>query len=187
MREEKDWGKVRLMYLQAFCPRIQKVLSNIPDLTDLPDPIESYYIYGEVGFGKSILAAQMMLEEQKRIWLAGGPKNESEKCLYVSVPELLQEIKESYNPGSKTTEKQIIAKYNAVHLLVLDDFGLSKPTDFVLQTLYLIINHRYDYLRKSIFTSNLSLEEVAEVFADDRITSRINRMCALIEKQNWEK
>jgi len=188
MRDEKNWIERTLpSYLKLYLPRIQKVLQETEAPNDLPDPIESYYIHSEVGFGKTILAAQMMLKEQKRIWSNDGPRDNSEKCLFVSTPTLFQEIKNTYNKDSQITEQQVIDKYNECGLLVLDDFGTTKPTDFVLQTLYLIINHRYDYLKKTIFTSNLSLDEVSELFGDDRLTSRIDRMCEIIEKQDWKK
>ena len=188
MRDEKNWmERTRPSYLKMYLPRIQKVLQEIEEPKDLPDVIESYYIHSFVGYGKTILAAQMMLKEQKRIWENDGPRDNSEKCLFISTPTLFQEIKDTYNKDSTITERQVIDKYNDCCLLVLDDFGTSKPTDFVLQTLYLIINHRYDYLKKIIFTSNLSLEKVALVFGDDRITSRIERMCEIIEKQDWKK
>lgn len=188
MRDEKNWiERTRPFYLKTYLPRIQKILQEIEEPEDLPDVIESYYIHSEVGFGKTILAAQMMLKEQKRIWANNGPNDNSERCIFVSTPTIFQEIKDTYNKDSIVTERQIIDKYNECGLLVLDDFGTSKPTDFVLQTLYLIINYRYDYLKKTIFTSNLSLTETAEMLGDDRITSRIARMCKVIEKQDWKK
>lgn len=186
MRNEENWKeRTKPFYLKGYVPRIKKVIEEIEEPSDLPDPITSYYIYSEVGFGKTIFACQLMLEEQKRIWLRGGPKDDNEKCIFVSVPELFQKLKESYDDKMKMTEHEVIEKYKNCHLLVLDDFGTSKSTDWVLQILYLIINYRYDYLKKTIFTSNLSLEEVAEVFGDDRLTSRIDRMCEIIKKQNW--
>jgi DNA replication protein DnaC len=188
MRDEKNWiERTRPSYIKMYLPRIQKALQEIEEPEDIPEIIESYYIHSSVGYGKTILAAQMMLKEQKRIWTNDGPRDNSEKCLFVSTPTLFQEIKNTYNKNSDIPEQQVIDKYNECHLLVLDDFGTSKPTDFVLQTLYLIINHRYDYLKKIILTSNLTLGEVAELFGDDRIISRIERMCEIIEKQDWRK
>jgi DNA replication protein DnaC len=187
MRNKEDWKNFeRAEYLKQFTPRIREVLSTLPDLDYCPD-IQSMYIYGDVNVGKTIEAASMMLQEQKTIYLHDGPKDHTQKCIFVSVPELFNEIKSTFNPNSEKTEQDILNYYYDAHLLVLDDFGTVKPTDWVLQTLYLIVNYRYDFLKKTIFTSNLSLQEVAKIYGDDRITSRIDRMCVVFQKINWRK
>jgi DNA replication protein DnaC len=50
--------------------------------------------------------------------------------------------------------------------------------------LYHLINHRYEYMKKTIITSNYTLEELEQRLNDQRITSRINRMCKIEEKTN---
>jgi DNA replication protein DnaC len=72
-----------------------------------------------------------------------------------------------------------------VDLLILDDLGVDKPSDWVLNVLYNIINYRYENLKKTIITSNFSLDEIAEAFNDNRITRRIERMCIIEEKQAY--
>ena len=64
---------------------------------------------------------------------------------------------------------EIINKYSLVDWLVLDDLGIEKTSDWSFQTLYLIINQRYEKLKPVIFTSNLSLEELAGQLGDDRL------------------
>ena len=68
-------------------------------------------------------------------------------------------------------------KYGDYHLLVLDDFGVEKISDWSYQLLYMLINRRYNNLKTTIFTSNFSLEQIAQQLGDDRLTSRIQHMC----------
>ncbi len=89
----------------------------------------------------------MLLEEAKQIYLDGG----TEQLVFISTPELFSEIKSTYDTNSLACEREVLEHYQRAHLLVLDDFGTIKPTDWVLQTLYLIINYRYENLKKTIF------------------------------------
>ena len=56
-------------------------------------------------------------------------------------------------------------------------------SDWAYQTLYSLINHRYDWLKTTIITSNYTLDELQDNWQDDRITSRIKRMCELLPKE----
>jgi DNA replication protein DnaC len=188
MRTEEDWiQRIQKHYLSLLPPRLQRDLQTIPIPDDLPDPIESSFIYGKTGTGKTVRAGFLLLEEEKRIYLKGGPKDENEKCAFITMPELINKIKASYDPNSSPTEQEILNYYCNLHLLVLDDFGTSKPSDWILHILYSIINHRYDYLKKTILTSNISLQEIAVVLGDDRITSRIERSYQIIHKIPYKK
>jgi DNA replication protein DnaC len=183
MRTEEEWLKRNLKhYLDLLPPRINRDLQTLPTPKDLPSFIESTFLYGDTGTGKTIYTCFMLLEEQKQIYLNGGPRDETEKCAFITMPELINKIKSSYDPNSRPTEQEILNYYCNLHLLVLDDFGTSKPTDWILHILYSIINHRYDYLKKTIITSNLSLQEIALILGDDRITSRIERSYKIIRK-----
>jgi DNA replication protein DnaC len=184
MRDEHDWVKRQRHYFinALFTARLQHDLLNIP-APELPAEITSTYIFGKADTGKTVYAAFMMLQEVKALYLAGGPIDQYQKCIFISTPELFHKIKTSYNHmAGDETEDELINYYSRVHLLVLDDIGVDKATDWVLQTLYLIINRRYEAMKKTIFTSNLSLEALAASLGDDRITSRIARMGQVFEK-----
>jgi len=188
MRSEQLWNeKTRAFYLSALPPRIKQYLQVNPTPQTIPNIIESSFIYGNMNTGKTIYACFMMIEEQKKIWLRGGPRDQYEKCDFITMPNLINKIKATYNLEAKPTEQEILNYYCDLHLLVLDDFGTSKPSDWILHILYSIINHRYDYLKKTIITSNLSLAEIATVLGDDRITSRIERSYQIIKKTPYNK
>jgi DNA replication protein DnaC len=171
-------------------PRIKKDILTIPPPDDLPDILESTYIFGAVGSGKTLWAAFMYLKECERLHKI----HEWRVCCFVAMTRLFEEIKIAYDNLEREkrglepnglSERLIIKHYSDCAILFLDDFGTTKPTDWALQILYTIINNRYEGLKKTVFTSNFSLPEVAKLYGDDRITSRIERMCQIREKQDY--
>jgi DNA replication protein DnaC len=173
--------------IAKLSPRIQADIKRIPWPKDMPTPIESTYLYGNTEVGKTIGAVFMMLEESKQLYLSETIQHSASNlnCVFISCIDLFELIKKSFN-SDDSNEKSVLDYYKECHLLVLDDFGTVKPTDWVLQTLYSLINYRYEYMKKTIFTSNFSLDELAYVLGDDRITSRIARMGSILKKSDWK-
>jgi DNA replication protein DnaC len=62
-------------------------------------------------------------------------------------------------------------------LLIIDDFGVEKITDWVREKMYEIINERYLANRPTIFTANSDIKDLPY---DERITNRIEQMCVAI-------
>jgi DNA replication protein DnaC len=181
MRTEEEWNKIKHRYLNKFPLRVQNDLQKLK-LKSVKRPQESMFIYGEVCTGKTIFAAQIMLEELKHVYLKGmiGKHNST---IFVSFPEMLAEIKSSYGGAIKTDD--IMGKYLKAHLLVLDDFLSSRPTDWVLEILYYLINYRYENMALTVITSNYSLHELENILQEQRITSRISRSYNIIEKIHY--
>ena len=67
---------------------------------------------------------------------------------------LLKEIQDSYNPISKSSELKVLAPVFQTDVLVLDELGATVPTDWVRDTMYQIINKRYNDNKLTIFTTN---------------------------------
>lgn len=181
MRNKETWDKKVLpKLLTHFTPRIQKVITKI-GTGNPPIPIKSTYIYGPAGTGKTILAVQIVLSHLYDLYL-----NEKDLLFdFITIPELLFEIKETYNGKSQWTEKEILDGYSSVPVLILDDFGVERSTDWSFQILYMIINRRYENDLITIITSNWSTEELVDKLnEDDRIPSRIVEMCILHERNS---
>lgn len=189
MRTEEDWNqRVKAKYLANYPPRLQKDLLEIHIPDTFPTEVQSLYIWGDKNTGKTVYAAQLMLLEQKNIYLSGGPLDTWHKCEFITTVDLVDKIKASYEKNSTgMTEQELLLHYQNIHLLVLDDFGTVKPTDWAMHIFYSIINHRYDYLKKTIITSNEALADLAKTFEDSRITSRIERMCLVKRKTPYTK
>lgn len=77
-------------------------------------------------------------------------------------PDVFREMRASY--GSKTSEDDVLCRYAAPRLLVLDDLGRSKHTDRTLEMLWSLINRRYSARRPTIFTTQYDRDGLAERF-----------------------
>ncbi|HYX71171.1 MAG TPA: hypothetical protein VE732_00245 [Nitrososphaera sp.] len=95
--------------------------------------------------------------------------------LFYEFGELLKKIQESYNPISQTSELKVLAPVFETDVLVLDELGATKPTDWVRDTMMQIINTRYNDRRLTIFTTNYSDECLTEreETLEDRIGLRL--------------
>lgn len=96
---------------------------------------------------------------------------------FLTTLDLLNEIKNTYNANSKYSESQLIESINSVAVLILDDFGVERPTDWVSEILFNILDNRMKSLKVTIFTSNDIAENLKH---NDRIKSRITKMAAPI-------
>ena len=134
MRNEEKWeNKYRQQVVDDFPKRIRKDLEIIPVPDNLPK-LESLYIQGPVGTGKTLWASWLYLEAWKQKYLNAT----AEKVLFVSVTEFLNLIKKSYN-NPDLDEQQLLDEYSTAGFLVLDDLGAERVTEWALPLLYLLI------------------------------------------------
>ena len=162
--------------INVFPPLIQQTLLYLDaeNALEFPDEeISSAYIYGENGVGKTTKAVLMIIQEKRFCFLNKQPLS----FIFINIPELLLKFRSTFSDDSEETEQEILERYTEVDLLVLDDFGVEKITDWSFQMLYILINRRYEYMKKTIYTSNFNLEQLAEKLGDDRIPSRIQEAC----------
>lgn len=133
---------------------------------------------GPVGVGKTHLAVAIIrdLVEKKGI-----------PCLFYEFGSLLKEIQNSYNPISQTSELKVLAPVFEADVLVLDELGASKPTDWVRDTMMQIINTRYNDKKLTIFTTNYldgrrrEGDETLEDRIGVRLRSRLYEMCKTVQ------
>lgn len=196
-RDEQKEKDQKDLFLKSYLDRADKILKNngTPQMflkariSDFPPTAKRYikyekglYIYGDRGTGKTHLAVALMreaLSEVKVIMKNGDYAIDNKRVPhFISIPELLLEIKHSYSEG-KSSEKIIIDKYTEKDFLVLDDLGVEKTTEWTMQILYIIVDRRYREEKKTLFTSNLTIGEISDKL-DDRIASRIAGMCVPI-------
>jgi DNA replication protein DnaC len=120
-------------------------------------------IMGSVGVGKTHLAIAII----RALIEKGGYR-----CLFYESGSLLKAIQESYSAISQTSEMRVLAPVFEAEVLVLDELGATVPTAWVRDTLYQIINTRYNNKRLTIFTTNyFDNPNVAE----ERNTLRLRR------------
>lgn len=103
------------------------------------------WISGEPGTGKTHLAVAVL-----RSAIAG----KAATGVFTGAGELLHAIRHTYQ-GDAGTELSVLDRVTKADVLVLDDIGSDKPTDWATSTLGSIVNDRYNAERPTIFTSTL--------------------------------
>jgi len=144
---------------------------------EFPAVDQGVLFVGPVGVGKTHLAVSIL----KGLTERGGFS-----CLFYEFGSLLKEIQNSYNTFTRTSELGVLSPVLNVDVLVLDELGGSKPTDWVKDTIAHIINTRYNDKKHTIFTTNyLDERQGNEETLEDRIgirqRSRLYEMCKTIE------
>ena len=144
---------------------------------EFPAVDQGLLLTGPVGVGKTHLAVSIL----KGLTERGGFS-----CLFYEFGSLLKQIQDSYNSSTHTSELGVLSPVLNVDVLVLDELGASKPTDWVRDTMAYIINTRYNDKKHTIFTTNyLDERQANEETLEDRIgirlRSRLFEMCKTIE------
>lgn len=143
-------------------------------------------LIGPIGVGKTHLAVGIIKELilSKRI-----------ACLFYDYRELLKEIQNSYNSSVQATELDVLRPVFETEILVLDELGAVKPTEWVWDTVSLILNTRYNDNRTTIITTNFDdrpagavagprgagREETLGDRIGERMRSRLHEMCRIIK------
>jgi DNA replication protein DnaC len=143
---------------------------------------------GSIGVGKTHLAVGLLL---------ALVEERGAHALFYDYRELLKQIQHSYNPTVNSTELDVLKPVFEAEVLVLDELGAQKPTDWVWDTVALILNTRYNDKRTTIITTNYAdlapagsggtiaqratREETLGDRIGERMRSRLAEMCVRIE------
>jgi DNA replication protein DnaC len=139
-----------------------------------PSVNKGLFFMGSCGVGKTHLAVAIISE----LTLTKGVP-----CLFYDFRDLLKEIRSSYDAGSPISEFSVLEPVVTKEVLVLDDLGAWKITDWVQDIVNYIINKRYNESLITIITSNWmdNPKNVDEANLADRIgvrlRSRLHEMC----------
>src|SRR5499425_1925742 len=161
-------------YLSVF-----QALASTKDYVDQYPLVDVGMLFlGRCGVGKTHLAVAA-LKEMIRKGASG---------LFYDFRDLLKEIQDSYNPRTNTSELKILAPVFEADVLVLDELGAGRPTEWVQETITHIITKRYNDGKVTIFTTNyqdyaLAGSPYSETLTDRigiRLRSRLREMCRLV-------
>ncbi len=153
---------------------------------DYPVEKTGLLLIGPIGVGKTHLAVGTI---QELIRSKGVP------CLFCDYRELLKQIQNSYNATVQTTELEILRPVFEAEVLVLDELGAVKPTEWVWDTVSLILNTRYNDKLTTIITTNFSDQPAGHVSGPrsaareetlgdrigERMRSRLHEMCRVVQ------
>lgn len=139
--------------------------------------------FGPPGVGKTHLATGLL----KAVIREKGARG-----YFFQTTELLRLVRETYNRGVDETEMEVLRPVLEADVLVLDDLGVEKTSEWVHETLGLVINTRYNARRATIITSNLAdvIDQNHKDFMNsfmmqlgDRTRSRLLEMCEWVPVQ----
>lgn len=115
-----------------------------------------------------------MLDRGEGVWFLGGPGTGKSHLAYLisqhalaagrsvaiyTGPRLLDEIRRTYGEEDSGSTLDLIDRLTTVELLHVEDLAVARPTDWVLEQLYNIVNGRYENERSIVFTCDLAGDE----------------------------
>ena len=181
-------GHVATTSVDAVVPKRQRgarsLLRELASWTPLGDDAQGVYLFGAVGRGKSYQAAALLRSGWAQ-WMRYHGK--APTIAWYQVAVLLQHLRSSM--GTKNGSEWLRVLFDC-DLLVLDDLGAERVTDWTREQVLLLISERYDRGAVTILTSNYALGDLAERLTpeDDpanldgqRIASRIAQSSLRVE------
>jgi DNA replication protein DnaC len=142
---------------------------------------------GPCGVGKTHLAVAIIQELMRK---------KDAACIFYDFRDLIREIQSTFTPESTLSESDVLAPVFQSEILVLDELGAKRTTAWVEETVFYIINHRYNQKKMTLFTTNYpdtdQEEDKRDAFykkGDEtlidrigvRLRSRIYEMCKVVE------
>jgi len=152
-------------------------------VAEFPGDGRGLVFYGPTGVGKTHLAVAML----KAVIQQKGARG-----FFFVTSELLRLVRETYNRSVEETEMEILRPVLEADVLVMDDLGFEKTSEWVQETLGLVINTRYNTKRATIVTSNLrdpmdnTDMNSFMVQLGVRSRSRLIEMCQWVEVQGTD-
>lgn len=150
--------------------------------------IKSLYLWSESpGTGKTTSAVALLNEYLVRHYIGNLKRGISPKqtpCYFLDVNELQTQYNQFNRPKvpQDIAEKAADSYYRAIEkakyteFVVCDDIGVRESTEGWRGDLHSVVNHRVTNRKPTIYTSNIPIEELAEVFNDPRLPDRVRDM-----------
>ncbi|MCR4433667.1 MAG: ATP-binding protein, partial [Caldiserica bacterium] len=158
---EEEPGKERALKLA------REFLDRWPEQKSEPHS-SGILFWGRPGVGKSHLAAAIANDLLER----------GDSPLFLNVVKFLNTLRNLYR--EEESESSEMERATSADLLVLDDLGAEKPTDWAREKIYELVNSRYESLLPLIATTNLNLNSL-EDFLGERTFGRLIEMCLPVE------
>jgi len=162
----------------AYNESLERAVARARRLAEtFPAASVGLFLEGQPGVGKTHLAVAVL---KQAIQTTGA------RGLFYDTRDLLRVIRSTYDPATRTTELDVLRPVMNAELLVLDDLGAEKTSEWVDETMNLIVNTRYNERRLTLFTSNYpdipdDTEPNSLLFRiGARMRSRLHEMCDFV-------
>lgn len=168
---------------RLFPPRYRSAATDIPAVIEwvqayhaTSDDAPSLLLLGPTGTGKTYQAyAALRLAVCKPRPVRGvGYRADAWKA--ATHADLLASMRPA---GRDHNAEQVLKDLRDLPLLLIDDLGVAKNSEWVEDITYRLINSRYEHMKPSIFTSNLAIDQLKDALGD-RITSRLAETCVRV-------
>ena len=156
---------------KVIAPDRQEVIiakNFVKNFKELSKDNNGLIFHGNVGTGKTYLAAcianKIIEDYQIRVKMR-------------NIPQIINDIEKG---GFDIDKNDYYRKLSSVSLLILDDFGIERNTEYVNEMVYQIINTRYESKKPTIISTNIPLDVIMNGSNDidkERIYSRLREMC----------
>lgn len=123
-------------------------------------------LFGGYGTGKTHLAAA----------IANNLVDKGVSCMFGTFSDHLEKIRQEFN----TDKRVYLEKLKNIPMLVIDDIGQEKKSEWTQQILYDVINYRYDHLSPVVITTNLDVDALAN-HVGGAVMSRLMEMCFIVQ------
>lgn len=108
---------------------------------------------GPTGVGKTHLAVAVVARLIRRYRV---------HALFADCTALIHRLQSTFEPGSPRGKREVLDPILAAEVLLVDDLGAQKSSEWVSEILYLVFNERYSARLPTLVTTNLSLEGDAD-------------------------
>ena len=162
---------------QADIPAFESLNAYKDTVLEKVEAGEGLYIWGKsTGNGKTSWACKVMGHYFRKIAFSTGLENEG---LYIFLPTFLEDLRDNYDSKDSDFE-QVLSMVKGCKLLIIDDIGAERVTEWVRERMVSIINTRVSNSLATIYTSNLSPDELKAEMGD-RISSRVLGSSQVVE------
>ena len=147
------WPKFKNASFENYHPVNEKAARNVEFIKQYADLVSRddhkgrcLILSGNVGAGKTHLCCSLLRQVIS---------NTAQPCFYISFDELVNMFRETMDRTAGCTERELIAKFGRYRLLVIDEVGLQKFSDYELTVAYKVINARYQNVLPTVLATNV--------------------------------